>query len=137
MPLDLPGPEVTGVLLPELRKPHAIVATFFERVRNGEATPFSRALMRCVTAMEAEVRHAMPGYRSPLESQPVNKWGKHAQTQLKGSQWAVLEHWCAIGGAFWADFFFSTSASDDRCWCAGMRRCARWSCRGRRRRTRR
>jgi hypothetical protein len=66
-----------GVLPHAERKPHRMADTFFERIQSGSATLFSRNLMECIRALEAQV--ASNAFTSPLLTHKVAEWGAIAK----------------------------------------------------------
>jgi hypothetical protein len=66
-----------GALPHAERKPHRMADTFFERIQSGSATLFSRNLMECIRALEAQV--ASNAFTSPLLTHKVAEWGAIAK----------------------------------------------------------
>lgn len=93
-PADIPGAALAGITPPEQRKPHLMVQSFFCRVKQKEALPFSSSLVALIGWMEMAVQAADPSFKSPLSSKSVKEWGAHAHAlRERNKMCAELEHW--------------------------------------------
>ncbi|KAJ1452634.1 P-loop containing nucleoside triphosphate hydrolase protein [Pelagophyceae sp. CCMP2097] len=85
---------VFGVLDAADRKPHLVVRTFWRRVSDRQATPFSLGLTDVILAMES----SLPDFKSPLQTKPVRDWGVAAHrfgddNRCEGDKFRDLEMW--------------------------------------------
>jgi ERCC4-related helicase len=83
----------------ELRKPHLVHSTFWERNRKGKSTRFAKDLLRVVRQLEHIATQSDPLYLSPVEKQQkLSKWATYAVSRLqlskgRNSACRLLEHW--------------------------------------------
>lgn len=84
----------SDVVPPQERKPHLMHATFFKRIAQGRATPFSLALVARVREIEATKGSSDLDFRSPLDSASLRTWGEYAHARAERSvAYQELEHW--------------------------------------------
>ena len=94
---DVRTGEVTSLLnvIPVAdRKPHMLHSSFFQRLGNNSATDLTSELMRCVKAIEGDVKLADKDFKSPLTSASLKSWGAYANKRVRISPLYVkLESW--------------------------------------------
>jgi ERCC4-related helicase len=72
-----------GVVSESQRKPHLMKNVFMDRVKSGNATPFSQLIWRVVSLLEAEAAVVLPtgtrhGFVSPLSESKLAAWEDYA-----------------------------------------------------------
>lgn len=73
---------------------HLMEATFFERVRTGEASAFALRLVAVVRSLEAAAKEELPEFESALRRLAVREWGAYAsRLGSRSGRCAELEHW--------------------------------------------
>ena len=92
--IDLPGTPLETDLLPrEMRKPHLMVQSFFNRVNKRTATTYACDLVQCVRSLEAAILSVDCTFQSPLKDS-VSSWGEYAhKKRLRSSLYGFIEHW--------------------------------------------
>ena len=76
------------------RKPHLMHATFFNRINSSGATSFSRELVAIIRNLEKVVQSVDGGFKSPLKSSSLKKWGQYANGRVCIHQYYNdLQHW--------------------------------------------
>lgn len=62
-----------------LRKPHLMSQQFFARLRSGESTEFTKALVSCIKILEEQISSLDQTFKSPFNADTSLKlWGKYA-----------------------------------------------------------
>lgn len=95
---ELTTPPRSDVVPLQDRKPHLMHATFFARIDQGRATPFSLALIARVREIESTIGSTDLDFRSPLGSASLKTWGQYAHARAERSvalavAYHELEHW--------------------------------------------
>lgn len=72
-----------GVVPPASRKPHLMHATFFDRIKKDEATPFGIELVSVIEMMEGDVRCISADFASPLTKASLKSWRGYAKKRAK------------------------------------------------------
>lgn len=92
--VSLPTVLPEGVLPISERKPHLMASKFFDRLRKGTSTSFTRRLFSTVQTMEAAVAASDASFKSPLLNPAPRTWGDYAHKRVsESSRFASLEHW--------------------------------------------
>lgn len=82
-----------GTVPKEDRKPHFLLPIFWERVRAGTSTKFTRELLELVRAVESAVKKEDSEFVSPLSSSKTASWGQYAHKRApKNPIYEFLEH---------------------------------------------
>ena len=69
----------TDVIAASLRKPHLMVQQFFARLRSGESTAVTKAVVSCIKILEEKLLSLDQTFKSPFNaSTSLKLWGKYA-----------------------------------------------------------
>lgn len=89
------GERPEGVVAPEARKPHLLLATFLDREAKGAITPFAKRVMAVVRCMEAEVCREFAGFCSPvMRKSALRDWGIAAHKMAgRSAKFGEMREW--------------------------------------------
>lgn len=93
--VDVAGDVPIGALPPAKRKPHLLLETFLNRMKNGTITPFAKRLVAVIRCMEAELAAEFAGYASPVKpNSQLKEWGAYAHNKSrKSAKFAGIREW--------------------------------------------
>ena len=75
-----------GVVEEPASKPHLMLPIFRERLHENKSTEFTKAIFRCICAMEEDIQSADPTFVPQIFKSGLKEWGKY--THNRGSKCA-------------------------------------------------